>query len=169
MAKIGYVTSDTRPSRFSACNIEKLGLRLMYWYMYVQCNFLVHKLWIASLSIYMYLYTYMSATPGPLRERSVPHHWRARRPLLFSQPLSSVHPTSLFSASSFNTSQFSCYALIHGRSYASVAQLEDRANSETDNPQAQSRYLEVKMTNLISGILVHVQVLLLLVLVFCAW
>ena len=165
MAKIGYVTSDTRPSRFSACNIEKLGLRLMYWYMYVQCNFLVHKLWIASPSIYMY----MSATPGPLRERSVPHHWRARRPLLFSQPLSSVHPTSLFSASSFNTSQFSCYALIHGRSYASVAQLEDRANSETDNPQAQSRYLEVKMTNLISSILVHVQVLLLLVLVFCAW
>ena len=26
--KIGHVTSDTRPSRFSACNIEKLGMGL---------------------------------------------------------------------------------------------------------------------------------------------
>ena len=26
--KIGHVTSDTRPSHFSACNIEKLGMGL---------------------------------------------------------------------------------------------------------------------------------------------
>ena len=90
---------------------------------------------------------YMPAPPGQLRGISVPHHWRVRRPLFLFQPLSSFPPTSLFSTSSFTTSQFSPFPLTQRRSYASVVQLEDRANSETDNPQAQSRYLAVRMTN----------------------
>ena len=84
---------------------------------------------------------------GQLRGIGVPHHWRARRPLFFSHPLPSFTPSSPLSASSFTTSQLSPFSLIQRRGYASVMQLEDRANSETDNPQAQSRYLTVRMTN----------------------
>ena len=40
--KIGHVTSDTRPSRFSVCNIEKLGMglgtRLIYTLLPVVCS-----------------------------------------------------------------------------------------------------------------------------------
>ena len=99
-----------------------------------------------SPSLFMCIYT--SAPPGQLRGISVPHHWRVRRPLIFSQPLSSFPRTSLFSTSPFTTTQFSPFPLIQRRSYASIVQLEDRANSETDNPQAQSRYLAVRMTNI---------------------